>query len=67
MAGDSVKTEGQDYVRVTIPVPGPVAITSYVHGEFSHMFTARERSTWGSKILEKQFLYETITSGWSHA
>ena len=40
MPADSIKTEGQDYIRVTTPAPGPVVLTNYIHGEYFHQLTA---------------------------
>lgn len=34
MPADSVKTEGQDYIRAGLPAPAPLIITNFIHGEF---------------------------------
>ena len=68
MPDDSVKTEGQDYVRAGgLPAPQPLILTDYVHGEFSHQFTTREHNTLAWLILERHNLDETITSSWTQA
>lgn len=56
-----------EFSAIVLPgAPAPVYLPYFIRGEFSHMFTARERSSLTGRILTKNFIYDTITSGWSH-